>query len=320
MPSFSRNSAALPWVAALAVMLLWASSFVIIRGVGVHFSPGAMALLRLVVATAALAIGALVLRPRMPRTRAGWGWTLLWGVAWFGVYTVVLNLATHHVDAGTAAMLVNLAPLIVALSSGLLLGEGLPARLFVGIAVSMAGIAVITLATTTGHLTPFGVVLSLIAALLYAGSVLLQKWRLTGGDAYAVTFVGIAGATVACVPFTGELLGELAVAPTSAVLAVAYLGLFPTALAFNFWGYALKHIPAGVLSSSSLVVPALVVLLSWLTLAEVPPPLAVLGGALCLTGAGFAIVPHVRAALRAPTPEQESVARSEPPEVERSLR
>ncbi|KMS87920.1 DMT family transporter [Prauserella rugosa] len=313
MPSSFRNSPALPWVAALAVMSLWASSFVVIRGVGVHFSPGSMALLRLVVATVALSIGALLLRPRWPRTAAAWGWTLLWGVAWFGVYTVVLNLAEQHVDAGTAAMLVNVAPLVVALCSGLLLGEGLPVRLFVGMGVSMAGIVVITVATTTGHLTVLGVVLSLVAALLYAGSVLLQKWQLTGGDSYAVTLVGIAGATVACLPFAGELATELSAAPAASVWAVVYLGLFPTALAFNFWGYALKHIPAGVLSSSSLVVPALVVLLSWLTLGEVPPLLAVLGGVLCLTGAAFSIVPHVRAALR--TPKQPAAAEETPSEA-----
>src|SRR5690606_22574972 len=163
--------------------------------------------------------------------------------------------------------------------------EGLPVRLFVGMGVSMAGIVVITVATTTGHLTVLGVVLSLVAALLYAGSVLLQKWQLTGGDSYAVTLVGIAGATVACLPFAGELATELSAAPAASVWAVVYLGLFPTALAFNFWGYALKHIPAGVLSSSSLVVPALVVLLSWLTLGEVPPLLAVIGGLVVVAGA-----------------------------------
>ncbi|MCP2238509.1 Threonine/homoserine efflux transporter RhtA [Prauserella halophila] len=301
----SRKAAVLPWVAALAVMLLWASSFVVIRDVGVHFSAGSMALLRLFVAVVALGVGAVFYRPAWPRTATAWGWILLWGVSWFGVYTVVLNLAERHIDAGTAAMLVNIAPLLVALASGLLLGEGLPARLLVGIGVSMAGVVVITLATTTGRLTVPGVVLSVLAAVLYAGSVLLQKWRLTGGDSYAVTFVGIAGAMVACTPFSGHLAGDLSTASGASVLAVVYLGLFPTALAFNFWAYALKNIPAGVLSSSSLVVPALVVLLSWLALGEVPPWLAVLGGALCLTGAGFSIVPHIRAALRRPEPVPE---------------
>lgn len=301
----SRKAAVLPWAAALAVMLLWASSFVVIRGVGVDFSPGPMALLRLIVASAALLVGAVFYRPRWPRTAAAWGWILLWGVSWFGVYTVVLNLAAHHIDAGTAAMLVNVAPLLVAVASGVLLGEGLPARLFAGIGVSLTGIIVITFATTTGRLTVAGVVLSLIAALLYAGSVLLQKWRLTGGDSYTVTLVGIVGAMVACTPFSGQLVDDLSVASSAPVLAVVYLGLFPTALAFNLWGYALKHVPAGVLSSSSLIVPAFVVLLSWLALAEVPPLLAVLGGALCLAGAGFSIVPHIRAALRRPEPVRE---------------
>ena len=46
---------------------------------------------------------------------------IAYGVAWFAGYTVVLNQAEHHLDAGTAAMLVNVAPILVAVSAGLLL-------------------------------------------------------------------------------------------------------------------------------------------------------------------------------------------------------
>src|SRR5690606_14959709 len=159
------------------------------------FSPGSMALLRLVVATVALSIGALLLRPRWPRTAAAWGWTLLWGVAWFGVYTVVRNLAEQHVEAGTAAMLVNVAPPVVALGSCLRRVGRVPVLMCVGMGLPLAGIVIITAAARAGPLAVLGVVLSRVAALLYAGSVLLQKWQLTGGDSSAVTLVGIAGAT-----------------------------------------------------------------------------------------------------------------------------
>ncbi len=45
---------------------------------------------------------------------------------WFAGYTLVLNIAERHLDAGTTAMLVNVAPLLVALVAGVVLKEGFP--------------------------------------------------------------------------------------------------------------------------------------------------------------------------------------------------
>jgi drug/metabolite transporter (DMT)-like permease len=72
------------------------------------------------------------------------------------------------------------------------------------------------------------------------------------------------------------------------------MGLFPTALAFVTWSYALAHTSAGRLSSSSYLVPLLTVLMSWLLLAEVPAPLAFVGGALCLAGVAVTRLPARR--------------------------
>ena len=52
-------------------------------------------------------------RRRVRLTRREWALVALIGVAWFGVYNVALNAGERHVDAGTAAMLIQLAPVIV---------------------------------------------------------------------------------------------------------------------------------------------------------------------------------------------------------------
>ena len=58
------------------------------------------------------------------------------GVGWFGVYNLALNAAEQHLDAGTTAMLVNIGPILIAVFAGLLLGEGFPRWLVVGLAVA----------------------------------------------------------------------------------------------------------------------------------------------------------------------------------------
>ena len=50
------------------------------------------------------------------------------GLLWFGVYNVALNEGERYVDAGTAAMLVNVGPILIALLAGVILKEGFRPR------------------------------------------------------------------------------------------------------------------------------------------------------------------------------------------------
>ncbi|MET4060170.1 drug/metabolite transporter (DMT)-like permease [Arthrobacter sp. UYP6] len=219
---------------------------------------------------------------------------IIWGLAWFGVYNLVLNAAERHLDAGTAALLVNLAPMIVAVLAGLLLGEGFPRRLIIGMLVAFSGVAVIAAATSTGTVDPVGVGLGLAAAVLYGGAATLQKRLLQYVDAATMTWIGCLAAAVACLPFLPELLREVSAAPLSSTLAVVYLGVFPTAIAFTTWGYVLARFSAGRTAATTYAVPAVVVLLSWLLLQEVPPVAALFGGALALAGVAVATLPRRR--------------------------
>src|SRR5215208_8486786 len=89
--------------AALLTVTLWASAFVGIRSAGHELSPGALALGRLLVASAALGAIALARREPLPCRRDLRGIAVV-GVLWFALYSVVLNAAERRVDAGTAAM------------------------------------------------------------------------------------------------------------------------------------------------------------------------------------------------------------------------
>ena len=94
---------------------------------------------------------------------------------WFGVYIVALNAGEQHVDAGTAAMLIQLAPILIGVLAGLLLGEGFPRMLVIGGLVAFAGTLLIGVATSTGHADLGGVLLVLLAAVVYAVAVVAQK-------------------------------------------------------------------------------------------------------------------------------------------------
>ncbi|GAB1640402.1 DMT family transporter [Krasilnikovia sp. MM14-A1259] len=292
-------------VAASATVVLWASAFVSIRSAGAAYSPGALALGRLLVGALVLVAFSVVRREGLP-PRHAWPGILLSGVLWFGGYMVLLNWGERAVDAGTAAMVVNVGPILIALLSSRLLGEGLPVSLVAGLAVSFAGAVVVGMSMSGGGgSSVLGVLLCLLAAIAYASGVVAQKPALRHASALQVTTYGCLVGAVACLPFAGQLVSQVARAPVPATLNVVYLGVFPTALAFTTWAYALARTTAGRMGATTYVVPALVVLLSWLLLGELPGALTLAGGALCLAGVAvsrsrrFTAREHRAAVLRA---------------------
>ncbi|MFI8828003.1 DMT family transporter [Streptomyces sp. NPDC053431] len=322
-----NRTSRLALAAAGVTVVLWASAFVSIRSAGAAYSPGALALGRLLAGSLVLGIVLLIRREGLP-PRAAWKGIALSGLMWFGVYMVVLNWGEQEVDAGTAAMVVNIGPILIALLGAKVLGEALPPRLLAGMGVSFAGAVAVGLSMSGGsgesHASVLGVVLCLIAAMAYAGGVVAQKPALAHGSALQVTTFGCLVGAVACLPFAGQLVEEAAEAPLSATLNMLYLGVFPTALAFTTWAYALARTTAGRMGATTYAVPALVVLMAWALLGELPALLTLGGGALCLAGVAVSRsrpkAPVVPAAGPTEPARQEPAGTTEPAGTEPAAR
>ena len=260
----------LPALAAgLVTVTAWGSAFVGIRAAGHALSPGSIALVR---------------RDPLPGRRALIA-IAAYGILWLGIYNVVLNAAERRVDAGTAAMLVNTGPILIAIFAGIFLREGFPPGLFAGCAVAFSGVALIGVATAgSGSSSGLGVALCIVAAFAYSVAVVVQKPVLGPVPAFQVTWIGCAVATVACLPFAPRLAADASDAGASALAWTVYLGAVPTALGFATWSFALGRTSAGRMASLTYLAPPVAVGLGWAILGETPPWLAVAGGGLCLVG------------------------------------
>jgi drug/metabolite transporter (DMT)-like permease len=286
--ALSRRTDVLAAGAVAVTLFLWASAFVGIRAAGDDLSPAALALGRLLIGSIVLGTLVLVRREPLPRAR-DLPLIALAGLLWFAAYNVAVNAGERRVDAGTAAMLVNVGQILIALLAGLVLGEGFPRTLFAGGAVAFAGVALIGVATSdSGSAGGIGTVLCLLAAIGYAGGVVAQKLVLRRTSALQTTCLCSLTGAVACSPAAPSLLAEIGSAPTSSIGWMLYLGAAPTAIAFTTWAYALARTSAGRLSATIYLVPVLSVLLGWALLGETPPALAFVGGAVCLAGVALA--------------------------------
>jgi drug/metabolite transporter (DMT)-like permease len=282
------RTSALPLVAVAVTLLLWSSAFVAIRHLGHSFSPGSLSLGRLVVGSVALGVVLLMRGWTMP-ARRDWPGLIVIGVLWFGLYNVALNAGEHRVDAGTAAMLIQISPVLVAVLAAVFLKERATPMLGVGLLVAFAGVVLIATSTSDhGSRDPLGVLLCLVAAAAYAVSLIFQKPLVSRLSAIEVTWIACTVGALTCLPFAGDLVRDTAAASTSDISWVVYLGAFPTAVAFSTYAFALSSMTAGNLSVTTYLVPPITVLLSWVFLSEAPPAMAYVGGVLCLVGVGLA--------------------------------
>jgi drug/metabolite transporter (DMT)-like permease len=275
-------------LAALVTVVVWASAFVGIRAAGEDFSPGALSLGRLALGSALLGAFVLFRREALPGRRDV-PILLMIGVLWFGVYNLTLNEAERRIDAGTAAMLVNTGPILIAALAGILLHEGFPRTLIVGCAIAFTGVVVISAATSElGVAASWGAVLCIVAALAYSTAVVAQKPLLSRASALTVTWLACTIGAAFCLPFTFQLVEEIGRAEQSSVAWMVYLGVFPTSVGFMTWAYALSRTSAGRMGATTYLVPPIAILIAWAFLDETPPELALLGGLLCLVGVGIA--------------------------------
>jgi drug/metabolite transporter (DMT)-like permease len=273
----------LPLAAALVAVVLWAGAFVGIRAAGRSFSPGALALGRLTIGSVLL--GAIVAtRPFVRPTRRELLLLVLAGLLWFGVYNVVLNDAERRVDAGTAAMLVLVAPIIIVALAAVFLKERTTPNLLLGGVLAFGGVVVIGFATTSRHAPLAGVILCLAAAASSAVGMVAEKPVLNRISALQATWTCCAVGAIVCLPFAPLLVRELQAASASGIGWLVFLGVFPTSIAFTTWAYALARGTAGRLAATAYLVPPITIVLSWLILGEVPAAIAIVGGALCLVG------------------------------------
>ncbi len=264
-------------------VFFWASAYAGIRAVLESFGPGEVALARLLVASVALAGYAFVRQTRLPE-KGDIPAILLAGLLAFAVYHVALNYGEVTVSAGAAGVLIATAPVFTALLSAVFLEERLRPLGWAGMAVSFAGAALISVDEGGGFALDPGAFLILLAAVCVSVYFVFQKPYLSKYGALSFTTYVIWAGTILALPYLPGLLSQTVAAPADTTLVLVYLGLFPTALAYVTYAYAMSRVDTSAAVSFLYLVPVLAYLIAWVWLGETPTLLAVVGGAIALAG------------------------------------
>ena len=213
------------------------------------------------------------------------------GFVGFTFYHVALNYGEQSVSAGAASFLINTAPVWTILLAAIFLGERLAARGWIGVAISLVGVALIAQGEAQGKSWSAEALLIAAAAIAASVYLVMQKRMLAKyGSLDLVAWATWTG-TAWMLVFAPGLGNAVRSAPRDATISLVYLGIFPAAIAYSLWAYAAARLDASRLIGFLYLVPPLSLAISFLWLGEVPQTLSMCGGVVALCGVILANVP-----------------------------
>lgn len=274
--------------AALLTIVIWGTTFISTKILLTDFQPVEILFFRFV-------MGFLVLLAAYPKTlkTADYKQELTFaaaGLCGICLYYLLENIALTFTLASNVGVIISVAPFFTAILAHLSAKseEPLRARFFVGFAVAMVGIILISFHGSKLKLNPVGDLLAVAAALVWACySILTRK---ISGFGYPVIlstrrtfFYGILFMIPALFFFDFELnLSRFA--NMTYLFNILYLGLGASALCFVTWNFAVKQLGAVKTSVYIYMVPVITVVTSILILHERLTMLSGIGTILTLIG------------------------------------
>lgn len=247
-------------------VLFWGTSFVAAKTALDSFSPMTVIWLRMAIAT--LAFAPFWRKLPRPDYRAGdWKLFLLSGLLMPCLYYTFEGYAIVNTTSSQAGVVSAVVPLLVAAGAWLFLRERLGVRGGAAIALSLVGVAALSLGGAAHASAPnpvLGNALELMAMVAAAGSQLAIKHLSTRYNPWLITAAQAALGTVFFLP------GALASGPATWAAAapagwasVAYLGVFVSLAAFGLYNTALSRMPASRAALSINLIPAVALLAGW---------------------------------------------------------
>ena len=296
------------WAGLLVLYIVWGSTYLGIAVAVKTIPPFLMAAIRFAIAGGILLLWSIAREGRsfaLP-SRREWRDSFIVGALLLGTGMGFVSLGEKTVPSGITALLIAMMPVWVAILGRLFLGERLPRLAMVGIAVGFGGVAILVGPSAfggSGALDPFGLAAIIISPISWASGSLFASHRaiLPSRPLVATAAQMLAGSAV--LVGLGGLHGEfgslrLDAIATDSLIALAYLTLIGSLLAFTTYGWLLRVAPLPLIATYAYVNPIVAVFLGTVFLNESIEPRTIVAGTVIVVA--VALIVTTRGRLRAP--------------------
>ena len=271
-----------PIIAAMAaVVLCWAYSPIGINIALQAYSPGHLALLRFLIASAFMGGVALVLRIGLPRLRDV-PWLIMLGFFAIVLHHVALNYGQRWVSPGASSVLAQSAPLFSTLIARVFLKEPVSGRRWLWVGVGLLGALAVVISDKgiTGF-EPQGLLI-LLAAFSWSVYFALQKHYSNHYSPLTLVCYTIWSGTLLLGVYAPGLAGAVLKAPARVNGAVLLLGVFPSALAYLFWAFVLARAEVSRVVGVMYLIPPVAMVMAGVVLGSTVSLGVMLGAAIVL--------------------------------------
>ncbi|MEX0959844.1 MAG: EamA family transporter [Burkholderiales bacterium] len=271
----------------IALVLLWGYSWITSKIALEYASPLDFSAIRVVLGSASLFVFMLwsraSLRPQHFR------WAIFIGLVQTAAFIILNTWALSGSGAGKTSVLVFTMPFWVLIFAWPVLGERIRGWQWLAIALALIGLTLI-LQPWTMRTALLSKVLAVLAGICWAIGVVYAK-RLHNRepvDVISFTFWQMLFGTIP-VLILDSAFDDSTIDWTGTFIACAlFNGAIATGVGWAMWLYVLHRLPAGTTSLSSLGVPVIATLASWLQLGERPAAIELAG--MLLIGIALALV------------------------------
>jgi drug/metabolite transporter (DMT)-like permease len=287
----------------LVVVLLWSFNFIAAKIAVRHLSPAAMASFRVV-------LGGIVMVPAyflcsrlsafadaLETRQRGFSFGDLWTFVYLGFFGVIVNqmcftIGVAHTSVSHAAVIVGMGPIYTLGLAVLFRVARASWRKVSGMAIALAGIAVLASEYGISLRSPslFGDAVAMTGAIGFATYSVLGR-RVAGKyDALTMITLNHIIAALFVAPFAIREVGVLHLTtswrsiPKSSWLALLYMAVFSSAIAYLLYFWLLRYLEASQLSAFTYLLPVTATLLGIVWLGEHGSLMQIAGGALALAG------------------------------------
>lgn len=272
------------YMAAMVTIVSWASAFPATRYLLQYYSPGAIMLLRFLLAVLILVVIGFIKKIRLPKLK-DMPLIVALGISGVFLFNFFLNTGTINVVSGVSSFIVGTSPVFILILARIFLKEKVKPICWVGVSISFCGLMGVTLSQTIGFSFNTGILLLVGAAL--SGSILsiTQRQLVKIYTTLEVTTYAIIVGTACMLVYLPDILREFPGSPWQFNLAIVYMSIFPAVLAYLTWGYALSKAEKTTHVTVFLyLIPFLASLIGFVWLNETFSLVSLLGGVVIVAG------------------------------------